>query len=263
MQNSIKGKLHILSTNKSSVYHLVPKGELETINSKLMPTETDRILITEEPTEFGYTPVEVYITLPYDDNNKLTHININDWVLDDRENMIRVNEAFLDNCSHEFGEFFNKIIATTDNSLNLYESENLAQASGFSLKTKDLLLPSVSLTFLQELPNIYKGESLDVEIELDFRECVYIKNTCAESPNCGQWVFDSSKQPKNTDCNQRPIIKLNSSNEINIKLVEKQDTWDDIIKNFNNIGWSSANQLDDLDEFQDYLKQNYLVPIKL
>ena len=57
-----------------------------------------------------------------------------------------------------------KIITTTDPKLKLYEAETLASASGFSLKTDDILLPQVQQSFLKEFVANPKGE-WEVEYE--------------------------------------------------------------------------------------------------
>lgn len=66
-------------------------------------------------------------------------------------------------------KFFRKIVATTDKSLKIYESETLASASGFNLKTDDILLPQIPQSFIKEY--VKSGGKIDeVEIELDCYE---------------------------------------------------------------------------------------------
>lgn len=67
-----------------------------------------------------------------------------------------------------------RIMATTDKSLKIYESETLASASGFNLKTDDILLPQIPQSFIKQY--VEAGGKIDeVEIGLDCyedRQCV-------------------------------------------------------------------------------------------
>jgi hypothetical protein len=71
---------------------------------------------------------------------------------------------------------YEKIIATTDTSIVLYAAETLASASGFSLKTDEILLPSIPQQFIKYFIDEYnKGRIIkQVEVELEYeRSLVY------------------------------------------------------------------------------------------
>lgn len=70
----------------------------------------------------------------------------------------------------EFG--YREILATTDKSLKIYESENLAEASGFSLKTNDIYLPQLPESFIQAYIKAYnEGKQIEtVDLEMEFTE---------------------------------------------------------------------------------------------
>jgi len=113
-----------------------------------------------------------------------------------------------------------KIIATTDTSLKLYESETLASASGFSLKTDDIILPQPSKEFIQayiESYNVGKPiESVLVEVN--------IKKLLATGCEALGWFkeFKNYKLKDNNIIIKKKEEKLYTQSEV-IDLIKKCD----------------------------------------
>jgi len=63
-----------------------------------------------------------------------------------------------------------KIIASTDKSLKLYESETLAKASGFSLKTDDITLPQPTDAFIQKYIEEYNKGNIITRVLVEYEE---------------------------------------------------------------------------------------------
>lgn len=130
-------------------------------------------------------------------------------------------------------KFFRKIVATTDKSLKIYESETLASASGFNLKTDDILLPQIPQSFIKEY--VKSGGKIDeVEIELD----------CYEDRQC--------ECKNNSDC-LNIGIKVDSNNCVIVHSIK--DSWSReeveklLLLAFNANRYSIARQ-------EDWIKEN-------
>ena len=87
------------------------------------------VLPTDKPSRLRYNLSNVLVLTkePYRDYGKQVnqHIYITsdeeikegDWCLDENENIVKADKDFIFNCSHEFDEYWKKIILTTDQDL--------------------------------------------------------------------------------------------------------------------------------------------------
>ena len=137
-----------------------------------------------------------------------------DWYLFLPEDSVR--QATFDFIPHYN---LKKIIATTDPSLIIYESEVLARASGFKLETGDLCITFIPRSFIERYVEEYnkgnKIESVMVEynyFENDTSECIGMDGVYNGIPFNGY------------------VLKLNSDNTINIKPVKDIWTREEIIE---------------------------------
>lgn len=114
-----------------------------------------------------------------------------DWFILDNTHIKEANENTLQICGKENCK---KIIATTDTKLKVYEAETLVKASGFSLKTDDILLPQIQQSFLEEYCR--RGGISEVEVEYE--------------------TYDWDDGSKVT------IPKINLNNTINLSFIEEK-----------------------------------------
>jgi hypothetical protein len=92
--------IHILPTDKPS------RLFLNNVNKKLL-IDNDGTLKKVLPSGLYYN---IYITSDIE-------IKEGDWCIDEKENVVKADKNFIFNCSHEFDEFWRKIILTTDQEL--------------------------------------------------------------------------------------------------------------------------------------------------
>ena len=99
---------------------------------------------------------------------------------------------------------FKKIIATTDTSLKLYDSEVLVSASGFSMNTDDINLPQLSKHFIEKYIEEHNKGNVITKVMVEY----------VQVPNS---VF--------IQVLEAPYIqlKINSDNTINLKPIK--DSW--------------------------------------
>jgi hypothetical protein len=88
--------IHILPTDKPSKMWFNLKGKLvlDTVNCLYEDIQCQNIYITNSE-----------------------EIKEGDWCLDENENIVKADKDFIFNCSHEFDEYWKKIILTTDQDL--------------------------------------------------------------------------------------------------------------------------------------------------
>lgn len=150
------------------------------------------------------------------DRRKYQHLYIlsddeikeNDWCINRNLDTIYQIKAIVGNL-----ENWIKIIATTDSSFKLYESETLAKASGFSLNTNDILLPSIPQSFIDKYVSEFnKGNKI---------EEVMVEYLLEEYEHDG-------KRYHHTD--GRMCSKVNSDNTINISSIKDSWTREEVIK---------------------------------
>jgi hypothetical protein len=87
--------IHVLPTDKPSRLWMTKLGNLARCHD-IKPIEE----------ELGHN-VNIYITSDEE-------IKERDWCLDENENIVKADKDFIFNCSHEFDEYWKKIILTTD-----------------------------------------------------------------------------------------------------------------------------------------------------
>jgi hypothetical protein len=100
-----------------------------------------------------------------------------------------------------------KIIATTDSSLKIYESETLAKASGFSLKSDDILLPRLSGSFVEKYIELYNNGNPIVDVMVEYYEHIIGNMGSMDYPN-----FETELR-----------LKLHSNNEVIISLIDEDE----------------------------------------
>lgn len=94
-----------------------------------------------------------------------------DWCLMDSKEIVCIEENHVIHLPNYLknGDI-KKIIATTDTSLKLYESETLARASGFSLKTDDILLPQPTQEFIEKYIEEYNKGNIITEVLVEYEQ---------------------------------------------------------------------------------------------
>jgi hypothetical protein len=123
-----------------------------------------------------------------------------------------------------YDDRFSSIIATTDSILKLYESEILAKASGFSLTTNDIKLPSIPQSFIEYYVKEYNKGNVVKEVGVEYSGC-----------DCeGKYVPDHRIQD---GCGLK--LKLNLDNTINIKPIKDSWTREEILKIVNKALWTN------------------------
>lgn len=134
-----------------------------------------------------------------------------------------------------------KIIATTDPKLKLYESETLASASGFSLKTDDILLPQVPQSFLKEFVANPNGK-WEVEYEKYFEARVTVDKKVY--PVHTETVFDEKHK-----------LILNENNTVNITSVKDKSIFDILTQFTSDFPIHRGIQISEND-IKNWIKQN-------
>ena len=91
-------------------------------NIHLIPTEKpSRLYILNSIKKLYYTNYNLnQIKFTVNQNIYITsdeEIKEGDWCIDEKENIVKADKDFIFNCSHEFNEFWKKIILTTDQDL--------------------------------------------------------------------------------------------------------------------------------------------------
>jgi hypothetical protein len=90
--------IHVLPTDKPSRLYLFEErlilGDLVTVVFKNSGAVNQNIYITDD-----------------------SEIKVGDWCLDENVNIVKADKDFIFNCSHEFDEYWKKIILTTDQDL--------------------------------------------------------------------------------------------------------------------------------------------------
>lgn len=113
-----------------------------------------------------YAPQHLYVLS--DDK-----IGESDWVMYTKGNKTHYKQLFDKGdieLANTGGSGVKKIIATTDTSLKLYESETLARASGFSLKTDDILLPQPTQEFIEKYIEEYNKGNIITEVLVEYEQ---------------------------------------------------------------------------------------------
>ena len=151
-----KAKVVMLPTNQQTKYLMV-YSDVEKTKGKLILNG----LKNDEYKEYQH----LYIIS--DDEIKLF-----DCVYNNKENIVeQINSKtqliFVLEENKE-NKTFKKIIATTDTSLKLYESEVLASSSGFSLKTENIYLPQPSEQFIQKYIEEYNKGNVITDVLVEY-----------------------------------------------------------------------------------------------
>lgn len=134
------------------------------------------------------------------------------------------NRSYWCNGNEYLKEECKKIIVTTDRNLKLYKSEILAQNSGFSLKTNDIILPQPSLDFIKVYIEEYNKGSQILEVNV-----LYEKKVIGEKPvpfgyeNIYEDNFTLKINSKDNTITIRPIKNSWSREEI-YSLVDEYDS---------------------------------------
>jgi hypothetical protein len=126
-------------------------------------------------------------------------------------------------CNNKGLDFFigslKKVIASTDSSLKLYESETIANSAGFSLNTDDICIPSIPQSFIDRYVSEYnKGNKIE-EVMVEYDSDLIIQGE-KDSFN-----YDDGKK-LNTNVGK---LKLNSDNTINITFIKDSWTREEVI----------------------------------
>ena len=132
-------------------------------------------------------------------------IKKNDWCYNSKRKSIGLGKYMIG--TNEF-IFCKKIIATTDTSLKLYDSEVLVSASGFSMNTDDINLPQPPQQFIQKYIEEYNKGNVITKVMVEY-----------EVMDISTMTSDIKTYPNlNIE-----TLKINSDNTINIKPIK--DSW--------------------------------------
>ena len=214
----------MLPTDKASHIHLVPKGEFEDVNGQLIKLKESKLLFVDKATEFGYAPYFIYI--------------INDEPIKDNDIVIEYNNGagkpyyrlfkkghletiLIHHTKQPFTNYWiRKVVATTNPDL---WSKTLIEGQEGHFLNKPL--PKISIEFVEAYVK-EQGRIDKVLLEYEIRDCLRKPRNggsiCAESPNCEDWIMNTSLQPKGIDCNHRLHLKLKSNGSVIVHPVKEK-----------------------------------------
>jgi hypothetical protein len=134
---------------------------------------------------------------------------------------------------------YREILATTDSSLKLYESETIAKSAGFSLNTDDICIPSIPQSFIDKYVSEYnKGNKIE-EVMVEYEE---YESCNPITGNTGNWYCGN--------------IKLNPDNTINIQSIKDSWTRDEVISILIKREEYISNELTPFISIDEWIKNN-------
>lgn len=116
--------------------------------------------------------------------------------------------------SFHFPDTCKKIIATTNPELKIYQSETLASASGFSLKTDDILIPQIPKGFIQEYIKAYDDGNPIKEVWVEYEKTSAIERSKIERITGYRPVYIPKLNPGNTIIIHKVKEKMYSRKEL-------------------------------------------------
>jgi hypothetical protein len=141
-----------------------------------------------------------------------------DWVYDKVLNIIFQTDKYTNLKYVNQTDYVKKVISTTDSNLKIYESETLASASGFSLKSEDILLSQIPQQFVEYYISEYNRGNVINKVLVEAELYHGINTSIAE---INAISGDDSMNWKGIGDYRDYKIKLNQNNEISI-LTEQQ-----------------------------------------
>lgn len=170
-------------------------------------------------------PQHIYFLSDKDIKN-ISEFEDGTWVYDSVENIIfqvgnngETNTYTYHLLENEYKLY--EIIGSTNSELKIYESETLASASGFHLRTNDITIPTPTKETLKEFVKRYKAETLGKEVLIEVEEALVGQCNCP-CHRAGNSIIHIM-----ACCHPQRIqtVKVSSDNTLSILILEEKKSY--------------------------------------